>query len=275
MAAPHSNQVDEIGEHSGGFSLSLGNFDGPFDLLLSLISKHELDITEIALSKVTDEFISYLKTLDEDEELEQASEFLVVAATLLDLKIAGLLPKGEVVNPEDVAMLEARDLLFARLLQYRAFKDISAWFNSSFNLEATRTARDVRVEERFREQKPELVWTISLEDFARLAEEVMTPKVIPGVGLTHLHAPRVSIREQAAEVITMLRGKSSLTFRDIIGAVKDRAVVVARFLAVLELYRLSAIAFEQDSPLGDLTITWRGNAFDDEQLAALGADYDD
>ena len=274
MAAPHSNQVDEIGEHSGGFSLSLGNFDGPFDLLLSLISKHELDITEIALSKVTDEFISYLKTLDEDEELEQASEFLVVAATLLDLKIAGLLPKGEVVNPEDVAMLEARDLLFARLLQYRAFKDISAWFNSSFNLEATRTARDVRVEERFREQKPELVWTISLEDFARLAEEVMTPKVIPGVGLTHLHAPRVSIREQAAEVITMLRGKSSLTFRDIIGAVKDRAVVVARFLAVLELYRLSAIAFEQDSPLGDLTITWRGNAFDDEQLAALGADYE-
>jgi segregation and condensation protein A len=274
VAAPLSNQVDEIGEHSGGFSLSLGNFDGPFDLLLSLISKHELDITEIALSKVTDEFISYLKTLDEDEELEQASEFLVVAATLLDLKIAGLLPKGEVVNPEDVAMLEARDLLFARLLQYRAFKDISAWFNSSFNLEATRTARDVRVEERFREQKPELVWTISLEDFSRLAEEVMTPKVIPGVGLTHLHAPRVSIREQAAEVITMLRGKSSLTFRDIIGAVKDRAVVVARFLAVLELYRLSAIAFEQDSPLGDLTITWRGNAFDDEQLAALGADYE-
>jgi segregation and condensation protein A len=274
VAAPLSNQVDEIGEHSGGFSLSLGNFDGPFDLLLSLISKHELDITEIALSKVTDEFISYLKTLDEDEELEQASEFLVVAATLLDLKIAGLLPKGEVVNPEDVAMLEARDLLFARLLQYRAFKDISAWFNSSFNLEATRTARDVRVEERFREQKPELVWTISLEDFARLAEEVMTPKVIPGVGLTHLHAPRVSIREQAAEVIAMLRGKSSLTFRDIIGAVKDRAVVVARFLAVLELYRLSAIGFEQDSPLGDLTITWRGNAFDDEQLAALGADYE-
>lgn len=274
MAVPLSNSVDEIGEHSGGFSLSLGNFDGPFDLLLSLISKHELDITEIALSKVTDEFISYLKTLDEDEELEQASEFLVVAATLLDLKIAGLLPKGEVVNPEDVAMLEARDLLFARLLQYRAFKDISAWFNSSFNLEATRTARDVRVEDRFREQKPELVWTISLEDFSRLAEEVMTPKVIPGVGLTHLHAPRVSIREQAAEVITMLRGKPSLTFRDIIGAVKDRAVVVARFLAVLELYRLSAIAFEQDSPLGDLTITWRGNAFDDEQLAALGADYE-
>lgn len=274
MAAPHNDALGDGAPGSSGFSLSLGNFDGPFDLLLSLISKHEMDITEIALSKVTDEFISYLKTLDEDEELEQASEFLVVAATLLDLKIAGLLPKGEVVNPEDVAMLEARDLLFARLLQYRAFKDISAWFSTNFALESTRTARDVRVEERFREQKPELVWNMGLEDFARLAEEVMTPKVIPGVGLTHLHAPRVSIREQAAEVITLLRSRPTLTFREIIGAVKDRAVVVARFLAVLELYRLSAIGFEQDSPLGDLTISWRGNAFDDEQLAALGADYE-
>jgi len=274
VAALPSSDVFEPSETSGGFSLSLGNFDGPFDLLLSLISKHELDITEIALSNVTDEFIAYLKTLDEDEELEQAREFLVVAATLLDLKIAGLLPKGEVVNPEDVAMLEARDLLFARLLQYRAFKDISAWFSNSFTVESTRTARDVRIEERFKEQKPELVWTMDLAGFAKLAEEVLTPKVIQGIGLTHLHAPRVSIREQAAEVITMLRGKSSLTFRDLIGAVKDRAVVVARFLAVLELYRLSAIAFEQDSPLGDLTITWRGNAFDDEQLAALGADYE-
>lgn len=274
MAAPHNLEQIENSESSSGFSISLGNFDGPFDLLLSLISKHELDITEISLSKVTDEFISYLKTLDEAEELEQASEFLVVAATLLDLKIAGLLPKGEVVNPEDVAMLEARDLLFAKLLQYRAFKDISAWFNSQFTLEAMRTARDVRVEDRFREQKPELVWKMSLEDFSKLAEDVLTPKQIVGVGFTHLHAPRVSIREQAAEVITMLRAKPSLTFREVIAAVKDRAIVVARFLAVLELYRLSAIGFEQETPLGDLTITWRGTNFDDEQLAALGADYE-
>lgn len=272
MAAPVSQ--GPVAEHSGGFSLSLGNFDGPFDLLLSLISKHELDITEIALSKVTDEFISYLKTLDEHEELEQASEFLVVAATLLDLKIAGLLPKGELVNPEDVAMLEARDLLFARLLQYRAFKDISIWFSEAFARESTRTARDVRIEDRFREQKPELVWKMSLEDFAKLAEDVLTPKAIPGVGFTHLHAPRVSIREQAAEVVTMLRGRNTITFREVISSVRDRAIVVARFLAVLELYRLAAISFEQDSPLGDLTITWRGNSFDDEQLAALGADYE-
>lgn len=223
---------------------------------------------------MTNEFISYVKTLDEAEELEQASEFLVIAATLLDLKIAGLLPKGEVVDAEDVALLEARDLLFARLLQYRAFKDISAWFAGNFALEQMRTPREVRVEERFREQKPELVWTMKAEDFAKLAEEVLTPKVIPSVGFTHLHAPRISIREQASEVILLLRKAPSLTFRDIIGAVKDRAVVVARFLAVLELYRYNAISFQQVSPLGDLTITWQGNNFDDEKLAELGADYE-
>lgn len=273
MVVQHNSDLTELSE-TAGFAVSLGNFEGPFDLLLSLISKHELDITEISLSRVTDEFISYLKGLDDDEELEQASEFLVIAATLLDLKIAGLLPKGEVVDAEDVALLEARDLLFARLLQYRAFKDVSAWFNSALTMEANRTARDVPIEQRFRDQKPDLVWTLSLADFAKLAEETLTPREIPAVGLTHLHAPRVSIREQAGEVIRMLRASAGLTFRELIGAVKDRAVVVARFLAVLELYRLTAVSFEQESPLGDLKLTWRADHFDDEQLATLGADYD-
>ena len=273
MAVPHNLDLAEP-EKSVGFAVSLGNFDGPFDLLLTLISKHEMNITEISLSKVTDEFIRYLKRLDDHEELEQASEFLVIAATLLDLKIAGLLPKGEVVDAEDVALLEARDLLFARLLQYRAFKEISSWFSTALTLEAMRTAREVRIEERFQKQKPELVWSLTLEDFGRLAEETLTPRLIPSIGLTHLHAPRISIREQAAEVIAMLRKSTGLTFRDLIGSVKDRAIVVARFLAVLELYRLSAISFEQDSPLGDLKLAWRAEKFDDEQLANLGADYD-
>lgn len=273
MVVQHNSDLTELSE-TAGFAVSLGNFEGPFDLLLSLISKHELDITEVSLSRVTDEFISYLKGLDEDEELEQASEFLVIAATLLDLKIAGLLPKGEVVDAEDVALLEARDLLFARLLQYRAFKDVSAWFNSALSLESNRTARDVPIEQRFRDQKPDLVWTLSVQEFAKLAQETLTPREIPAVGLTHLHAPRVSIREQAGEVIRLLRASAGLTFRELIGAVKDRAVVVARFLAVLELYRLTAVSFEQESPLGDLKLTWRAESFDDEQLATLGADYD-
>lgn len=274
MAAPRKDEAIEHEIKGGGFSLAIGNFDGPFDLLLSLINKHELDITEVSLSKVTAEFIAYVSTLSGADELEQASEFVVVAATLLDLKVAGLLPKGELVDPEDVALLEARDLLFAKLLQYRAFKEVSSWFATRFELEAGRVAREVRVEERFKEQRSELIWTMALADFAKLAEEVLTPKVIPGVGMTHLHAPRVSIREQAAEIIGMLRATGRLTFKQIISSVSERAVVVARFLAVLELYRYSAINFEQDSPLGELHINWIGGKFDDEELAELGADYE-
>ena len=274
MVVPHNPDLVEAPEKSSGFELSLSNFEGPFDLLLSLISKHELDITEISLSRVTDEFIAYLKGLDEQEELDQASEFLVIAATLLDLKIAGLLPRGEVVDAEDVALLEARDLLFAKLLQYKAFKEISTWFATALGLEADRVPRDVMMEERFRDAKPELVWTLSLTEFAKLAEDTMTPREIPSVGLTHLHAPRVSIREQAFEVANLLRQSGSLTFREIIAQVKDRAVVIARFLSILELYRLMAISFEQDEPLADLKLVWRAENFDESQLSNLGAEYD-
>ena len=270
MAAPLNEQL----EVAPGFELSIGNFEGPFDVLLSLISKHQLDITEVALSRVTDEFIRYVRQLDSDEELEQASEFLVIAATLLDLKIASLLPRGEVVDPEDVALFEARDLLFARLLQYRAFKEISSWFNTAMVIEARRIPREVRLEDRFRNRKPELVWVTALAEFAKIAEEALTPREIPAVGLTHLHAPRVSIREQAAEVVNRLRAAKQLTFRDLIGGLTDRAQVVARFLAILELYRLAAISFEQDSPLGDVQLTWRAENFDNEQLNALGTEYD-
>jgi segregation and condensation protein A len=269
-----NSDLTDGSEKGSGFAVNLGNFDGPFDLLLSLISKHEMDITEVSLSKVTDEFISYLKTLDEQEEMDQASEFLVIAATLLDLKIAGLLPKGEVVDAEDVALLEARDLLFARLLQYRAFKEISSYFSTAMALEAMRVPREVQLEERFRKQQPELVWKMTLEEFGILAQDTLTPREIPAVGLTHLHAPRVSIREQAREVVMMLKRSVRMTFREIIGSIKDRAIVVARFLSVLELYRLSAISFEQDEPLGDIKLAWNAENFDDEKLANLGADYD-
>jgi segregation and condensation protein A len=274
VVVPHNQEVVEAPEKSSGFELSLSNFEGPFDLLLSLIAKHELDITEVSLSRITDEFIAYLKGLDEQDELDQASEFLVIAATLLDLKIAGLLPKGEVVDAEDVALLEARDLLFAKLLQYKAFKEISTWFATALGLEADRIPRDVMMEERFRDAKPELIWTLDITEFAKLAQDTMTPREIPSVGLTHLHASRVSIREQAVEVANLLRRSGQLTFREIIAQVTDRAVVIARFLSVLELYRLMAISFEQESPLADLKLVWRAENFDDNQLANLGAEYD-
>lgn len=275
VPSPSVASADEVVESAPGFSLRLSNFSGPFDLLLSLISKRELDITEVSLSAVTDEFISYLHGLDSDEELDRASQFLVVAATLLDLKVAGLLPQGELVDAEDVALLEARDLLFARLLQYRAFKEAAAWFAGALEAESTRHARSVRLEEKYRQQTPELVWTLTADDFAALAALAFAPREIPMVGLDHLHAPLVSIREQAAHVVAMLRaGNGPVNFRQLIAGADAKGVVIARFLAVLELYRHAAVSFEQLEPLGELTLRWTAQHWTDESLASLGADYD-
>jgi segregation and condensation protein A len=265
---------DASPDGSQGFRLTLDGFSGPFDLLLTLIGRRELDITEISLSAVTDEFISYLKRLDTENEMDQASEFLVVAATLLDLKVAGLLPQGELVDAEDVALLEARDLLFARLLQYRAFKEAAAWFGERTNAEAGRNPRAVRLEEKYRSTTPELVWTLTVDDFAALAVLAFAPRTIPTVGLDHLHAPLVSIREQAAHVVAMLRRGEPLSFRQLVTGAPQKGVVVARFLAILELYRVAAVAFEQLEPLGELTIRWTAEHWSDEHLANLGADYD-
>ena len=266
--------LDDIDEEPEGFRVSLGVFDGPFDLLLTLLSKHELDITEVSLSRVTHEFIAYLHELDADEEMEQASEFLVIAATLLDMKVAGLLPQGELVDAESVALLEARDLLFARLLQYRAFKEVSGWFATRLRAEDLRHTRTVRLDEKYRQAVPELVWTLTLDDFAALAILAMTPKEIPHVGLDHLHAPLVSIREQAAIVVTLLRDAGTLNFRALVAGATQPGVVVARFLSVLELYRHGALSFEQLEPLGELTLRWTAERWSDENLASLGADYD-
>jgi len=271
--APSPSDVEEVESEAAGFSVSLSNFDGPFDLLLSLITKHELDITEVSLSKITDEFITYLRGLDSDEELDQASEFLVVAATLLDLKVAGLLPQGELVDAEDVALLEARDLLFARLLQYRAFKEAATWFSSHLEAESTRHFRAVRLEEKYRKQTPELVWTLTAEDFAAIAALAFTPREIPSVGLDHLHAPLVSIREQAAHVVALLRRGEPMTFRQLIAGADQKGVVIARFLAILELFRGAFVGFEQLEPLGELTIHWSAEHWSDDSLANLGNDY--
>ncbi len=273
MAPSPSAVAGELESESAGFSVSLSNFNGPFDLLLTLIAKHELDITEVSLSRITDEFISYLRGLDSSEELDQASEFLVVAATLLDLKVAGLLPQGELVDAEDVALLEARDLLFARLLQYRAFKEAAQWFSSRLEAESTRHFRAVRLEQKYRRQSPELVWTLTADDFAALAALAMAPRELPTVGLDHLHAPLVSVREQAAHVVAMLRRGERMTFRQLIAGADQMGVVVARFLAVLELYRGSFVGFEQIEPLGELTVHWSAEHWSDDSLADLGSEY--
>lgn len=248
-----------------GFEVRLANFTGPFDLLLGLISKHQLDITEVALATVTDEFIKYirgLQKLGEEWALDEASEFLVIAATLLDLKAARLLPAGEVEDDEDIALLEARDLLFARLLQYKAFKEVAGMINSTLELEAGRYPRQVALEGHFAALLPELVWRHTPQQFAALAQSALKPKDAPAtqVGLAHLHGSTVSVKEQAEIIGLKLQQGKPLSFRALISDAESTLVVVARFLALLELYRDKAVGFDQLQPLGDLTVHWTAYA---------------
>jgi segregation and condensation protein A len=247
-------------EPTGGFSLSLDNFEGPFDLLLSLIAKHKLDVTEVALSRVTDEFIAHLRATQTAAgvDLEQTSSFLVVAATLLDLKAARLLPRAEVDDEEDLALLEARDLLFARLLQYRAFKQVATVLEERLRAEALRHPRAVGLEERYATVLPEVLIGLGLEEFAALAAGALTPKAPVEVSFEHLHAPTVSVREQAAIVVERLRRGGTVTFRSLCSDGADTLTRVARFLSLLELFREGVVAFEQLTPLGELSVRWTG-----------------
>ena len=255
-------------DRPAAFEVRLDNFEGPFDLLLNLIAKHRLDVTEVALSKVTDEFIAHVKAGGPVWDLEQTTSFLLVASTLLDLKAARLLPQGDVEDEEDLALLEARDLLFARLLQYKAFKTVAGMLGERLAGEARRHPRSVGLEERFAGLLPEVLIGIGLEQFAALAARALAPKpAAPQVGLTHIHAPQVSVREQAAIVVERLRRAGAMTFRALCGDSPDRFTTVARFLALLELFRDGAVAFEQLTPLGELTVRWTGD--DDTDVDAL------
>ena len=246
-----------------GFSLHLENFDGPFDLLLQLISRHKMDITEVALGTVTDEFISYIKQLENSEngwDLDKTTEFLVVAATLLDLKAAKLLPSGEVDDEADLALLEARDLLFARLLQYRAFKEIASIFSERIEREEKSFARTVALEPHFAQLLPEVLIGVGAQRFAAIANRVLTPKTTPTFSIDHLHRPLVSVAEQAAKVVEQLRRGGRVTFRALIADAGSTLVIIARFLSLLELYREGVVRFEQVVSLGELQITWVGSA---------------
>jgi len=243
------------------FEVTLDVFSGPFDLLLGLISKHKLDITEIALAQVTDEFLAHIRTERAKPggwDLSQASEFLLVAATLLDLKAARLLPQSGPEDEEDLALIEARDILFARLLQYRAFKDIAHTFAERMATSGRRHPRTASLEPHLAALLPELVMTVTPEQLAMVAARALTPKVAPTVGLAHLHAPAVSVREQAGIIGARLRRERVASFRSLVADADSTLVVVARFLALLELFRESAIGFEQAEALGELTVRWTG-----------------
>ncbi|MFF3310251.1 segregation and condensation protein A [Streptomyces sp. NPDC002952] len=256
----------------GVFKVRLANFEGPFDLLLQLISRHKMDVTEVALSRVTDEFMAHIRAMGPDWDLDQTTEFLVVAATLLDLKAARLLPAAEVEDEADLALLEARDLLFARLLQYRAYKQIADIFNTRLLEEGRRYPRTVGLEPQHAELLPEVVISIGAEGFARLAVKAMQPKPKPQVYVDHIHAPLVSVREQAEIVVARLRERGEVSFRVLVEDTEDTLTVVARFLALLELYREKAVALDQEEALGELLVRWTGG--DGEEQPRVTDEFD-
>jgi segregation and condensation protein A len=256
--------VSEAGQADGAastrFTVRLTNFEGPFDLLLQLIGKHKLDVTEIALSRVTDEFIAHLHALGKELDLDQASEFLVVASTLLDLKAARLLPAADVEDEDDLELLEARDLLFARLLQYKAYKQAAQFLRERGEEAARRFPRSAGLEPRFAELVPEVTLDLTPEQFAALAARALTPKAPEVVNVSHLHAPAVSVAEQLLLVRNQVARAGTATFRALTADCDHTLQIVARFLALLELYRQQRVVFEQLTPLGELHVRWTGGA---------------
>ena len=281
--APEAGAIDtapEVGSPEGsapaadpvaekGFRVRLTNFEGPFDLLLQLIFAHRLDVTEVALHVVTDEFITYTKVIGSALDLDETTTFLVIAATLLDLKAARLLPAGEVDDAEDLALLEVRDLLFARLLQYRAFKHVAEMF-AELEAAALRSyPRAVALEDQFSDLLPEVMIGVDAQSFAEIAAAAFTPRPVPVVGTEHLHASRVSVPEQAEKLLEMLerRGVGQwASFSELVADCTEGIQIVGRFLALLELYRARTVAFEQSEPLGMLQVSWTGDQLTNEEL---------
>jgi len=244
-----------------GFRVRLTNFEGPFDLLLQLIFAHRLDVTEVALHQVTDDFIAYTREIGSELGLDETTAFLVMAATLLDLKAARLLPAGQIDDEEDLALLEVRDLLFARLLQYRAFKHVAQMF-AELDATALRSfPRAVSLEDQFTDLLPEVMLGVDSERFAQIAAIAFSPRPVPTVALEHLHELQVSIPEQATKLLAMLEARGSgqwASFSELVADCAAPIEVVGRFLALLELYRSRAVAFDQSEPLGVLQISWTG-----------------
>lgn len=276
VAPPAAAEAERAGQGSSGFTVALENFQGPFDVLLSLIAKHEMDITQVSLSVVTDEFIQYVGALQRSaspQALDEASEFLVVAATLLDLKVARLLPRGEVEDEYDVELLEARDLLFARLLQYKAFKEVAGRLNVRLAAESVRIPRQVDLDPAVTTALPPLVWTLTPEQLAHLAVAALDPErhVPQEVDVAHLHGAQVRVADEAEILAEALRDGAEHTFHSLIADAESTLVVVVRFLALLEMYRDRVVRLHQDEVLGPLLVRWDGAR--DWSAEALSSEY--
>jgi segregation and condensation protein A len=232
-------------------------FEGPFDLLLHLIARQRVDLWQVSLSRITEDYLAEIRRMRE-LDLEVATEFLVVAATLLELKAARLLPAPD-ANPDEIeAVLEERDLLFARLLQYRAYKQVAGLFGARLAEQAAYHPRRVGAEDLLRRIVPELLVGVTPEELARLAAAALTPVPPPDVTTTHIPPPRLSVAEAVIDLARRLHDQGMSTFEDLVGRQAVPIEIVIGLLAVLELYKRSLVELDQASTFADITVRWTG-----------------
>jgi segregation and condensation protein A len=238
------------------YRVKIEAFEGPFDLLLQLIAEREMDVYEVDLADITGDFLAHLRPDGRHLDLETATHFLVVAATLVELKAVRLLPSDSGDEYDDL-LLAARDLLYARLLEYRAFRDVSAVLAAMFEDNAAFHGRVVALEPRFRDLVPPVEEEIDAHDLARRAALVTRRRPEARVDTTHIHRAVLSVREAAGRLLARVgEGGRGASYRAIVADL-SRPARIAHFLAVLELYKLGLIDIEQTGPPGDLTLLRR------------------
>jgi segregation and condensation protein A len=239
-----------------GYVVRTEVFEGPFDLLLHLIARQRVDIWQVSLSRITEDYLAEVRRMRQ-LNLEVATEFLVVAATLLELKAARLLPAPDAEPDEAEAALEERDLLFARLLQYRAYKQVAELFAARLAEQAAYLPRRVGAEDVLKGIAPDLLAGVEPEELARMAA-ALTPTPPPEVTTTHIAPPKLSVAEAVADLAERLRQRGSSSFEDLVGKQAVPIEVVVGLLALLELYKRSLVEIEQTATFGDIAVRWTG-----------------
>jgi segregation and condensation protein A len=255
------------------YAVSTPVFEGPFDLLLHLITRDQVDLYEISLSSIVDAYLVELEKLEE-LDLEVATEFLLIAATLIELKLRRLLPNPEGIDlDEDLALLEERDLLLAKLLEYRTFKEAAKALDRHMTHAAKSVARPGGLEDSQTELTPDVLAGLTPERlravFLNAVRRFLTPKPEPKVTLDHVTQVRVTVAETVGELARSLPGRGRVSFRDLTEELETRMEVIVHFLALLELCKQGWVDLDQTRNFADLLVLWRPNGPDVDEVDSI------
>lgn len=249
---------------TSGFRVNLEVYSGPFDALLGMIANNRLELTEVSLSSITEEFLTYVRGLDFKKNMDEASAFLDIASILVEAKSVAILPGGEDSQHDEQSLevLRERDLLFARLLQYRAYKQAAGDFRARIAANSGRFPHPAAMDEGVAAMLPELVWTLTPLELARLTAQVIANAPASEVSIHQLHVPLVDLRAQSLVVRDRLiaalesKGDQSISFSELTRDCTSRIEVVARFMAVLVFFKQGVLQYQQDGPFAELHLRW-------------------